>query len=212
MALSRSRPKRPAPQRRLPVLGDDGAVLRRTAKVELIADRRHYDEVVLKAILGARVSIWIATANLKDVHVEAPIGSVARARGRYMSLTERFEGLVQAGVEIRILHGALPSGPFRASRRKRRALSTPRFELRHCPRVHLKMIVVDGRYLYLGSANFTGAGLGAKGEGRRNFELGVALDDDVLLDAAQARFDRIWSGAECGACRLRSVCPGPLDV
>jgi phosphatidylserine/phosphatidylglycerophosphate/cardiolipin synthase-like enzyme len=212
MALARPRPKRPAPARRLPVLADDAAVLRRTTKVELVADRRHYDEVVLKAILGARVSIWIATANLKDVHVEAPIGSVARARGRYVSLTERFEGLVQAGVEIRILHGALPSGPFRASRRKRRGLATPRFELRHCPRVHLKMIVVDGRYLYLGSANFTGAGLGAKGEGRRNFELGVALEDDVLLDAAQARFDRIWSGAECGACRLRSTCPAPLDV
>jgi phosphatidylserine/phosphatidylglycerophosphate/cardiolipin synthase-like enzyme len=83
--------------------------------------------------------------------------------------------------------------------------------MRACPRVHLKIVVIDARLLYLGSANWTGAGLGAKGVGRRNFELGIVTDDDVLLDAAQLRFDRIWSGRECGACRLRSSCPAPLD-
>jgi phosphatidylserine/phosphatidylglycerophosphate/cardiolipin synthase-like enzyme len=183
----------------------------RRASVELVADRRHYDDVVLKAIGGARVSVWIATANLKDVHIEAPIGTRARARGEYMSMTERFEELVGRGVEVRILHGAVPSRPFRASLARRRGLKSAKFELRNCPRVHLKLIAVDGSYLYLGSANFTGAGLGAKNDGRRNFELGVVTDDDVLLDAAQARFDRIWSGRECGSCKLRSSCPAPLD-
>lgn len=83
--------------------------------------------------------------------------------------------------------------------------------MRACPRVHLKMIAIDGELLYLGSANFTGAGLGAKGDGRRNFEMGILTDDEWLLDESQARFDRIWRGAECGACRLRAECPGPLD-
>lgn len=184
----------------------------RTAAVDLLADSRHYDDVVLGALSGAQVSIWIATANLKDVHIEAPIGTRARAAGRYMSMTERFEELVNRGVEIRILHGALPSRPFRASLARRRGLKTPKFELRHCPRVHLKLIVVDGRYLYIGSANFTGAGLGARGEGRRNFEMGITTDDDVMLDTAQARFDRIWAGKECGSCKLRGECPKPLDM
>jgi len=184
----------------------------RRALVELVADRRHYDEVVLRAIGEARVSVWISTANLKDVHIEAPIGTRARAKGRYMSITERFEELVGRGVEVRILHGAPPSRRFRASLARRRGLKNKKFELRHCPRVHLKMIAVDGSYLYLGSANFTGAGIGAKQDGRRNFELGIVTDDDVLLDAAQLRFDRIWSGRECGACRLRSSCPTPLDA
>lgn len=184
----------------------------RRAPIELISDRRHYDQVILGAISEAKVSVWIATANLKDVHVEAPIGTRARAAGRFLSITERFSELTNRGVEVRILHGAIPSRPFRASLARHKALKAPRFQLRHCPRVHLKIIVVDGAYLYLGSANFTGAGLGAKGDGKRNFELGISTDDDVLLDAAQARFDRIWSGRECGSCRLRSVCPGPLDA
>lgn len=184
---------------------------RRNAAVEFILDRRHYEEVIVGALSKARVSVWIGTANLKDVHVEAPIGTRARARGRYLSITECFAGLVDRGVEIRVLHGALPSGPFRRAVGGNRSLRPPRFETRHCPRVHLKLIAVDGAYLYLGSANFTGAGIGAKSDGRRNFEMGIATDDDVLLDQAQARFQRIWTGKECGACRLRSECPGPLD-
>ena len=184
---------------------------RRAAKVGLVADRDHYDGVVMGALAAARVSVWIATANLKDLHVEAPVGTVARARGRFLSITETFEDLVRRKVEIRLLHAATPSRPYRESLARREALVLPRFEMRQCPRVHLKMIAVDGAYLYVGSANFTGAGLGARGEGRRNFEMGLATDDDVLLDQAQARFDRIWSGKECKGCRLRAECPGPLD-
>jgi phosphatidylserine/phosphatidylglycerophosphate/cardiolipin synthase-like enzyme len=198
----------PARLRALPLVEPSRA---RQAAVDLVADRRHYDDIIVRALGQARTSVWIATANLKDVHIEAPIGTRARAQGRYYSITERFVELVRQGVEIRILHGAPPSRRFRASLVRCKELKPPRFELRHCPRVHLKLIAVDGAYLYLGSANFTGAGLGAKDDGRRNFELGIATDDDVLLDAAQARFDRIFSGKECGACKLRGLCPKPLD-
>jgi phosphatidylserine/phosphatidylglycerophosphate/cardiolipin synthase-like enzyme len=181
------------------------------ARVELISDLQHYDQVMLRALSEAKVSVWVGTANVKDIRLEAPIGTRARARGQYLSITERLVELVRRKVEVRILHGALPSRPFRASLAQSPELTPPRFEMRHCPRVHLKMIAVDGAYLYLGSANFTGAGLGAKSEGRRNFELGIATDDDVLLDKTQARFERIWTGRECGNCRLRAECPAPLD-
>jgi phosphatidylserine/phosphatidylglycerophosphate/cardiolipin synthase-like enzyme len=183
----------------------------RRAGVQLVVDRDHYDDVVIRALSSARVSVWIATANLKDVHVEAPIGTRARARGKYLSITERFGELVRRGVEIRVLHGAAPSRPYRESLARQGDLAPPAFEMRHCPRVHLKLIAVDGAYLYVGSANFTGAGLGARGDGRRNFEMGFSSDDDLLLDAAQSRFDRIWTGKECGSCKLRSECPRPLD-
>ncbi|MEO8980713.1 MAG: phospholipase D family protein [Polyangiaceae bacterium] len=192
-----------------PLAPDDG---RREARVSLVADIDHYDKVILGALSQARVSVWIGTANVKDIRLEAPVGTRARARGQYQSITERLTDLVRRNVEVRILHGGVPSRPFRESLAKSKELVPPRFQMRHCPRVHLKMIAVDGSYLYLGSANFTGAGLGAKGEGRRNFELGISTDDYALLDATQARFERIWRGAECGACRMRSECPGPLDI
>ena len=186
--------------------------LQRSTRLRLITDREHYDEVIAKRITAARVSVWIATANLKELRVEAPIGSVARARGRYVSILDTFEDLTKRGVDVRILHATLPSRPFREELARHPRLLRAGLHLRQCPRVHLKIIAVDGGALYMGSANFTGAGLGAKGDGRRNFEMGILTDDEILLDAAQARFQRIWSGAECGACRLRAVCPRPLDV
>jgi phosphatidylserine/phosphatidylglycerophosphate/cardiolipin synthase-like enzyme len=185
--------------------------------VSLVVDAAHYETLVMGVIAKAKTSIWIATANAKEMRIEAPIGSTARARGRYASILETLGALAKRGVEIRLLHATTPSRPFRAALAAESGLRSTtksgarRFEMRQCPRVHLKLIAVDGAALYLGSANFTGAGLGAKGDGRRNFEMGILTDDDVLLDAAQARFDRIWSGKDCGACKLRHVCPKPLD-
>jgi len=79
-----------------------------------------------------------------------------------------------------------------------------------CPRVHLKTVIVDAELLYLGSANWTGAGLGAKGEGRRNFELGIVSSDEQLLDQVQALYDTIWRGEPCTDCKLRDTCEAPL--
>ncbi|WP_437837615.1 phospholipase D family protein [Sorangium sp. So ce1153] len=182
--------------------------LERQVHLTLLRDRAHYDTLVMGAVAKARVSVWIATANVKELRIEAPVGSRARARGRYMSFLDLLDALAARGVELRLLHAGVPSRAFRAELRRR-----PRspIEMRRCPRVHLKMIAVDGALLYLGSANLTGAGLGAKGEGRRNFEAGVLTDDDLLLDEMQATFDAIWTGAECKGCRLRPLCPAPLD-
>jgi phosphatidylserine/phosphatidylglycerophosphate/cardiolipin synthase-like enzyme len=194
----------------MPSLPRTRANITRHVPMRWIEDADHYD-VIMDALARASVSLWIGTANLKDVRLEAPIGTAARARGRYVSIVERFEELRARRIELRVLHGAPPSRPFRETLARRANLSPARTWLRQCPRVHLKMIVVDGTELYLGSANLTGAGMGAKGAGRRNFELGLSTTDHVMLDTAQRRFDRIWTGRECGACRLRSVCPAPLD-
>jgi phosphatidylserine/phosphatidylglycerophosphate/cardiolipin synthase-like enzyme len=184
----------------------------RHASVSVIADRAHYDKVTL-AIGGARTSVWIATANVKQLLIEAPIGTRARARGRYVPILDTLQSLCERGVHVRLLHATVPSRPFReelAARSPR--LAPPQFQMRACMRVHLKMIAIDGALLYLGSANFTGAGLGAKGDGRRNFEMGILTDDEWMLDVAQARFEAIWRGAECASCRLRRDCPAPLDT
>jgi phosphatidylserine/phosphatidylglycerophosphate/cardiolipin synthase-like enzyme len=184
----------------------------RRASLSLVVDRDHYERVAL-ALGGARTSVWIATANVKQLMIEAPIGTRDRARGRYVPILDTLQSLCDRGVSIRVLHATPPSRPFRAELAARsRRLPSPLFQMRTCPRVHLKMIAIDGAVLYLGSANFTGAGLGAKADGRRNFEMGILTDDEWMLDEAQKRFDFIWRGGECGACRMRRECPRPLDL
>jgi phosphatidylserine/phosphatidylglycerophosphate/cardiolipin synthase-like enzyme len=180
----------------------------RPISVELVAGRAHYERVI-SAILAAHTSVWIATANVKGLMVEGPRRS--RKRSNYVSVISLLDGLAAKGVELRLLHAELPSGPFRDELAHHPRLVAGGLALARCPRVHLKAVIVDGALLYLGSANWTGAGLGAKGSGKRNFELGIVTDDAPLLDQVQGMFERIWSGGECAGCKLRDVCPGPLD-
>ena len=187
--------------------------MRRDVPLQLLSDRDHYEQVV-KVALEAERSVWIATANLKELMVEDPNAVPGRRRtrrGNYRSVLEAFTELARRGVELRILHASMPSRPFRKSFDAQRELVAGGLEMRVCPRVHLKTVVVDACLVYLGSANWTGAGLGAKGEGRRNFEMGIITSDEQMIDAVQERYDRIWRGAECRDCRLRDECEMPLD-
>ena len=183
----------------------------RSLEAALVRDRDHYQHVVMEAIAEARVSVWIASANVKELQIEAPRGSRARARDRYISILDQFDALLQRGVELRLLHGGPLSGPFQQELKRHRDLARGGLPIRHCPRVHFKIIAVDGALLYLGSANLTGAGLGAKHQGRRNFEAGILTHDEQWLDQMQAAFDEVWSGRQCGGCRMRQLCPAPLD-
>jgi phosphatidylserine/phosphatidylglycerophosphate/cardiolipin synthase-like enzyme len=186
---------------------------RRQVALQLVSGRGHY-EAVIEAVADARTSVWVATANLKEMMVEdhraRPGVRRSRSRRSYRSVLAVLAELAGRDVELRILHAERPSRPFRTELGRHPGLTAGGLELRLCPRVHLKAVVIDGALLYLGSANWTGAGLGARGSGRRNFELGVVTDDGPLLDQVQAVYERIWSGGECGACKLREICPGPL--
>jgi phosphatidylserine/phosphatidylglycerophosphate/cardiolipin synthase-like enzyme len=186
---------------------------RRAVALELVSGKSHYERVI-RAVLAAHTSVWIATANVKELLVEdgraAPGRRRTVRRSSYVSVLARLDELAARGVELRLLHAEIPSRPFRDQLAHHPRLVGGGLELRRCPRVHLKAVIVDGELLYLGSANWTGAGLGAKGSGRRNFELGIVTDDAPLLDQVQSIYDRIWTGGECASCKLRDVCPGPL--
>lgn len=177
-----------------------------SAAYELVLDSEHYRRITQGLIKDARFELWIATANVKSVLIEAPVGTRARARGAYVSITETFLDLQKRGVELRILHGGVPSGPFK------RALAGAKLPMRHCPRQHMKLVIQDGAQAYLGSANLTGAGLGAKGDGRRNFEAGMVLHQGPAIETLQRQFDRVWRGQECASCKLRAQCPKPIDL
>lgn len=174
----------------------------RPIEAELLANAELYREVVLRRLARARESVWIATANVKEMLVDTGSG--------FRSVVEVFDELRQRRVELRLLHAELPSRPFRAAFDRKSALVRGGLELKICPRVHFKAVLVDGAWVYLGSANLTGAGLGAKGDGRRNFELGFCTEDFETIDRVTALFQSVWTGAECGACKLRDVCPDPL--
>lgn len=186
--------------------------MQRAVDLELLVHGDHYPTVIDR-VLNAKRSVWIATANLKELMIEDARLVPGRRRGRtpYRSVLSAFSELAERKVELRVLHASEPSRIFRRDFDRQKRLVAGGMELRLCPRNHLKLVIVDGQSLYFGSANWTGAGLGAKQDGRRNFELGVLTQDERLLDITQETFERIWRGRECDGCRLRDTCPMPLS-
>ncbi|MDY7010404.1 MAG: phospholipase D family protein [Planctomycetota bacterium] len=169
--------------------------------IKTVLNRDHLETVLSEALESCRRRLFIATANVKDLHV--PTGP-----RRAHSILEVFEQLSSRGVEIRLLHSGVPSGPLL----KRLKQHVPEnFIMRRCLRAHAKAVITDGRMMYLGSANLTGAGLGAKGSRRRNFEAGIWTDELALIDPVADMLDEIWTGAYCDDCNRKDHCPAPLE-
>jgi phosphatidylserine/phosphatidylglycerophosphate/cardiolipin synthase-like enzyme len=172
-------------------------------QAELVVNGEHFTRVV-GAITAARVSVDLMTADFKAMLVPMGLGG----RGRAKSIVAVFRDLAKRGVEIRLLHAGTPSGPALMELKKELPSN---LTIRRCPRLHAKAVVIDCARMYLGSANLTGAGLGAKAEGKRNFEMGIWTESAEMIDAVLEEFNALWEGRSCEGCRRKDVCPVPLE-
>ncbi len=169
--------------------------------IEYIADTVHYNKVLAK-VANVMQSLWIGTADIKDLHVK--VGATTKPFLAVIAL------LIRRGVEVRLIHAKEPGPNFREDF-DRYPLLYDRLERVLCPRVHFKLLVFDGKEVYIGSANLTGAGIGMKTADKRNFEAGILTDDPVIIEHAMTQFDDVWRGYHCKSCRRRDFCPDPIN-
>ena len=168
--------------------------------VQYISNSEHYKEV-LSRVISMKHMLWIGTADIKDLYVE-----VVKEKKPFLSLIAQ---LIRRGVEVRLVHAKEPGPNFREDFDKYPVLYD-RLERVLCPRVHFKMLVFDGKEVYVGSANLTGAGIGMKAESTRNFEAGILTDDPEIVEQAMNQFDDVWIGKNCQACKRKDVCLDPI--
>jgi phosphatidylserine/phosphatidylglycerophosphate/cardiolipin synthase-like enzyme len=171
--------------------------------LEYVRDGEIYEKVICGRVGKARRFLWIATSDLKDLHVDKA--------GRMAPFLEILSDLVGRRVEVRLLHAKEPGPVFREDFDKYPNLISG-MERILCPRVHLKVVVVDGGFAYAGSANLTGAGMGAKSKHRRNFESGVITDEKHIVAKVMEQFDAIWRGTHCPPCQRKKFCADYKDI
>ena len=170
---------------------------------EFITDKDIYEKVICDRAAKTSKFLWIATSDLKDLYV--------RKNRKMVPFLEILSDLVKNQVEIRLLHAKEPGPAFRKDFDKYPNLITG-MERILCPRVHLKAVIIDGSFAYSGSANLTGAGMGAKSENKRNFESGFITDDKKTVDKIMEQFDNIWSGTHCDKCLRKRYCSDYIDM
>jgi len=170
---------------------------------QLLLNREIYTQFVQEALPQARRFLWIVTADIKDLHVDV--------HGRFEPLLAVLSQLVETGVAVRLIHAKEPGPRFREDFDRFDALiNSELFERILCPRVHTKAIVIDGNLAFVGSANLTGAGMGAKHEDKRNFEAGFVFDNTEHLNKLMQWIDELYLGEHCHHCRRREYCPDPI--
>ena len=171
------------------------------AEFQYIANEDHYEKVI-ERIRDCKKTLWIGTADIKDLYVKDGRGT--------KPFLEVLSDLAEAGVAIRLIHAKEPGPAFREDFDKYPALIEG-LERVLCPRVHFKIIIFDLKAAYVGSANLTGAGLGMKGENTRNFEAGVYSKNKDFVKQAATQFDKVWMGAHCKGCRRKKYCADPIE-
>lgn len=165
-----------------------------------ISNSSHYKEV-LSRVSGVKHSLWIGTADIKDLYIDE-----GGQKKPFLALLAK---LIRQGVEVRLIHAKEPGQNFREDFDKYPVLYDG-LERVLCPRVHFKMIVFDCKEVYIGSANLTGAGIGMKADGTRNFEAGILTDDSQIVEQAMNQFDDVWIGKQCKKCKRRDFCTDPI--
>ena len=166
-------------------------------------DRDIYERFTRTHLVQARRFVWIATANIK--------GTGLMYQGRFMSFVDLMAVMVNRGISFRIIHSELPSAPFRSRYEQldTRGQLSAGVEFLHCIRMHAKIFVVDGIVALVGSPNLTGAGIGAKGDTKRNFETAFLFEGPTETEPFLEYFDNLWMGTPCPHCGRRDLCPAP---
>ena len=165
-----------------------------------ISNSAHYKEV-LSQVQSVKHMLWIGTADIKDLYIE-----VGKEKKPFLALIAK---LIRRCVEVRLIHAKEPGPNFREDFDNYPVLYD-RLERVLCPRVHFKMFVFDGKEVYVGSANLTGAGIGMKAETTRDFEASILTDDPEIVEQAMNQFDDVWMGKHCKSCKRRDYCHDPI--
>ena len=156
--------------------------------VSYIADEEHYTQV-FKRMAEVKYSLKIATANLKNFNVPVMLDDEIK----FIPVCEFFLSLVENGVHVQVVC----MKPFdfynKAKDTCPRLLDNPLFELRYNGHNHMKIFIFDDESAYIGSANITSAAIGKRSTRHRNYEAGMLVWGNSILQDPLNHFERVWN-------------------
>ena len=153
-----------------------------------VEDEEHYT-VVFKRMTEVKHSLKIATGDLKNFNVFIESEDCTRK----IHLREFFLSLVERGVHVQIL-SMDPFSFFRkAKENSPQLLEHPLFELRCNTHSHMKIFIFDDECAYFGSANITDAAIGKRITKKRNYEAGMLVWGEEMIQAQLRHFERAWN-------------------
>lgn len=180
---------------------DDG---RSNSKTHLITNENHYQDVIQR-ICTAKSSIKIMTANFKRFRLK-PTDNQGEGYKDGTPFVKYLMAKAVQGVSVQIICSR-PSTSFSEEWEEYyRQMNPELFEYKFCERNHAKVVIIDDKFAYVGSANVTPAGLGQGIFTPGNFEAGIFTAEPEIISPLKALFSMIWEGDCCSDCHRIDKC------
>lgn len=174
-----------------------------TGGTRLIMENFYQD--VIKRVGAAKYSIKIMTGDFNLFRLEP-----TKKQGRkYKDGTPFLDFLMEKaneGVSVEII-SAEKSGRFQDDvERAYCSKASECFSVWFCVRNHAKVVIIDDKIAFIGSANMTRAGLGQPHCSPGNFEVGILTEDAEIISSLNERFTDIKQHKFCDDCHRRKDC------
>lgn len=164
----------------------------------------HYEEVI-ERICAAKSSIRIMTGDFKRFKLKP----TAKQGKNYNDGTPFIKHLMEKagkGISVQIICSR-PSKSFKEEYDALYERIKPKnFRIYFCERNHSKVVVVDNKVAYVGSANVTPAGLAQGVMSPGNFEAGILTENHQFISQLNTLFSKIMNGDYCYNCHLANKC------
>ncbi|MGC9779577.1 MAG: phospholipase D family protein [Candidatus Heimdallarchaeota archaeon] len=160
-----------------------------------------FEHIVHNGFMKAKKKIWFTSAKVTDFMIPNPYTKEA------FQFSQRLYQLAKQGIKIKFI--LAPKEKEKKFYQKLKDVDN--IEFTFCYNMHMKVVLVDSTWLYFGSANLTGAGLGSRTrEGRNNFEVGTITIDQKAIEPVELLLQDIWIGSECKNCyqKNKGYCNG----
>ena len=168
-------------------------------ETRLVLNEDHYQEVI-ERICTAKVSIRIMTANFKRFKLK-PTGYQGKDYKDGTPFIKYLMAKAVQGVSVQIIC-SMPSQSFTEEWKEyyQQMMSPALFEYKFCDRNHSKVVIIDDKIAYVGSANVTPAGLGQGIFTPGNFEACILTSNPQIISSLKAHFAKIMNEDYCPSC------------
>ena len=169
-----------------------------------ITNKSHYEEVIGR-ICAAKSSIRIMTGDFKRFKLKP----TAKQGKNYNDGTPFIKHLMEKagkGISVQIICSR-PSKSFKEEYDALYEKIKPKnFRIYFCERNHSKVVIVDNKVAYVGSANVTPAGLAQGIMSPGNYEVGILTENHQFISQLNTLFSKIMNGDYCYNCHLANKC------
>lgn len=164
----------------------------------------NFFQEVIKLACAAKSSIKIMTADFNRLRLKP----TKKQGKKYGDGTPFFDFLIEMankGVSVEIIT-AEQSVFFQDDVERANCNTSNNFSVWLCARNHAKVVIIDDKFAYIGSANVTKAGLGQPYCTPGNFEVGILTEDPEIIASLNKRFSDIKLYKFCDDCHRQKDC------